>query len=701
MTKFHVRPCGGTLSWRLGLIAVTAALTALGSIGAAAAQPPLLEERVVAALAGELSGAGAKRTVQELSLHHRQRGSRGFRAAAEVIRGKLAAYGLEGVEVLEFPADGEVFYGTQRSRPAWDADFAELWELAAPEEAGSEWRPAARIASWHDRPITLAQDSAGGDVEADLVDVGEGTSAADYEGKDVAGKLVLAASQPGVAARLAVARFGAAGIVSYAQNQRSAWWRQDETLVRWGHMGTFPKPETFGFMVSLKQARSWRERLARGETVRLRARVEAGQHPGSYSIVTAVIPGGDPGVAGEEIVFSCHLDHQRPGANDNASGCATILEVARGLHQLIREGEIPPPRRTVRFIWPPEIEGTMAYVEGRRDLAARARAVVHMDMVGGDAAITKAVFHVTRTPASLPSITDDVAAAFGRFVNAQSDAYAGTGRADYPLADPEGGKEPLLAEIARFSMGSDHQIWSHGSYRVPAIYLNDWPDRYIHTHADSVANIDATKLLRAAFIGAASGYYLASLEADGVPDLWQVMRRHALERLAVVQARSDELDGAEAANLLAFHFAQQRRAFASIVAFAEIPEDVRREAGTFFDRLEGLATPTPGRPSRPDGLATVYRRAEPRGPLWVFGYSYFDDRAATLGLERPALLGFQGRWGSGSEYAYEALNLIDGERTVSGVRDDLAAIYGSIPVEVVAEYLRALEQIGILEPATN
>ena len=54
-------------------------------------------------------------------------------------------------------------------------------------------------------------------------------------------------------------------------------------------------------------------------------------------------------------------------------------------------------------------------------------------------------------------------------------------------------------------------------------------------------------------------------------------------------------------------------------------------------------------------------------------------------------------WGSGSEVAYEALNLIDGERTVGEVRDDLSAIYGPVPTGTVAEYLRALERIGILE----
>jgi len=37
-------------------------------------------------------------------------------------------------------------------------------------------------------------------------------------------------------------------------------------------------------------------------------------------VVTATIPGADPKLKEEEIAFSCHLDHQRPGANDNASG---------------------------------------------------------------------------------------------------------------------------------------------------------------------------------------------------------------------------------------------------------------------------------------------------------------------------------------------------------------------------------------------
>jgi hypothetical protein len=404
----------------------------VGAAEGAAQEPPLLPQAVIAALAEELSGSTAKHTLGELTLHHRQRGSRGYRAAAEAIRDRARAYGLEEVEIISLPADGEVFYGTQRSRPAWDADFAELRELSL---SGDEWHPAKIIASYSTRPITLAQDSFGGEATADLVDIAAGTAATDYEGKEVRGKLVLTSSQPGAVVELAVVRHGAVGIVSYAQNQKTAWWGEDENQVRWGHLGSFPEVETFAFMVSLKQARAWQQTLAGGGRVRLQAQVEAGQHAGSYDIPTAVIRGADPVVGSQEIVYSCHLDHQRPGANDNASGCAAILEVARSLDKLIADGRIERPHRTIRFVWPAEIEGTIALLNARPDLAERTLAVIHMDMVGGDAAITKAVFHITRSPRSMPSFINDVAEEIGRFVNEQSDRFAGSGRADYPLAD--------------------------------------------------------------------------------------------------------------------------------------------------------------------------------------------------------------------------------------------------------------------------
>ena len=101
------------------------------------------------------------------------------------------------MDIISLPADGKIFYGTQRSRPAWNASFAELWEQ---KQEGGRWRDVERVASWADQPITLAQDSVSGRAEAELVDVGAGTSAADYAGKEVRGKLVLVSGQPEAAA---------------------------------------------------------------------------------------------------------------------------------------------------------------------------------------------------------------------------------------------------------------------------------------------------------------------------------------------------------------------------------------------------------------------------------------------------------------------------------------------------------------------
>jgi hypothetical protein len=60
--------------------------------GAAWAQkPPLLQEKEVAALANELSGETAKKNLEGITKFHRQRGSRGFHSAAEVVAERLRA----------------------------------------------------------------------------------------------------------------------------------------------------------------------------------------------------------------------------------------------------------------------------------------------------------------------------------------------------------------------------------------------------------------------------------------------------------------------------------------------------------------------------------------------------------------------------------------------------------------------------------
>lgn len=678
---------------------VAAVLCLLLSVNSVFASATLLPDPIIAALAQEISGETAKRNLEYLARHHRMRGSRGFRAAADHIVEQLRAYGLSDARVEEFPADGKRFYGTQKSRQPWDVEFAELWEL---RESKGQWVPNVKLASWDATPISVAQDSESGEATADLVDIGAGTSERDYTGKDLRGKLVLTSSQPGAVVPLAVKRFGAAGIVSYAQNQRTAWYGEDENLVRWGHLDTFSPNPTFAFMISLKQARSFQSRLARGEKIRLHASVKAGKHAGSYDVVTATIPGSDPNLRNEEIVFSCHLDHQRPGANDNASGSVAILEVARTFSKLIREGKIAASARTIRFIWPPEIEGTITYLNARPEIAARMKAVIHMDMVGGGPE-TKAIFHVTRGPKSLPSFVNDVAEHFGEFVNEQSADFAAGQSAAFPLVAPEGGKEPLLAEMAPFSLGSDHQVYADSSFGIPAIYLNDWPDRYIHTNFDTPANVDPTKLKRAAFIGAASALFLANANPSNAPDIVRLLQVHSLRRTATMLAWRNTLPSAEGVNLTDHHLRYESAVVDSMERFFRVPTETRASANTFLMNLGRQIEPVNAiRSAGPagvvypnDALVVFRRRAELKGPMSAFGYDYFDDHYR--GATPPALMTYRGLRGSGGDYTYEVLNLVNGRRTVREIYEAVSATYGPVGLDLVIEYLKALESIRVIE----
>ncbi len=50
----------------------------------------------------------------------------------------------------------------------------------------------------------------------------------------------------------------------------------------------------------------------------------------------------------------------------------------------------------------------------------------------------------------------------------------------------------------------------------------------------------------------------------------------------------------------------------------------------------------------------------------------------------------------GALYAYEIVNFVDGKRSVGEIRDAVAAEYGPIPLDVVADYLKACEEAKIV-----
>ena len=445
---------------------------------------PALSSSQVRAMIDRASGERAMNDVRRLALLHRWFVSPGYDEAAAYIMAEARKIGLEGVGLEKFPSDGKIHYATSLSLPRWSVDSAEL-RCVSPE--------AKRLVSWAEMPTALASNSRSAAVEAELVDVGEGVSPSDYEGKDVAGKLVLASSPQGkgridLVSRLAVLERGAAGVVSY----RSYYLDDFPDLVTWDHLFTLEKngrTSTFGFCVSKRVGRELQRLLGEGRKVVLRADIKADLSPGEYGIVEGSIPGTE--FPGQEVWFIAHLDHASPGANDNASGSAAILECARAFQDLIRSGVLPKPRRTLRFFWVPEVYGTYAYIVSHPERVRKAVAVINMDMVGENQALCGSTFQATRTPDSVPSFLNDLLSGGLDLLLGGPLLPGHETLGSFAITSPTGTRDPWHAGLVPFSGGSDHEVFMGGGLQVPATMFGSWP--IISTTRTRTLPISATR----------------------------------------------------------------------------------------------------------------------------------------------------------------------------------------------------------------
>jgi len=654
----------------------------------------LLDRSVLRALDEELSGVAAKDHVARLALLHRVPASPGFHEAIEYVRGRARAIGLSDVHVETFPGDGTTWFGTLHGNRGWRVDKGVLDEVSP--------RPG-RITSTDDVALAVADNSESADVTAEIVDVDSGGQAADYQGKDVRGRLVLCDATPSVCHREAVEGRGAAGLISYASNQVSAWWRDDQDLVRWGHLDARGRHNAFAIMVSVREARALQGRLARGERIRLHAFVRAASDDASpYETLVATLPGTDP--ARGEIVFSCHLDHEKPGANDSASGCAAILEIARTLKTLVDARRIPPPARTLRFVWPSEMTGTIAWLVAHPEIASRIKAAVHLDMVGGDPFVTKSVLHVTRSPWSIATVTDDVEEVFGRYVIAGAQRAAGEGDMARAVRSPGGSRDALWADVTPYESGSDHWIYQEGAFAIPAVYLRDHPDVYIHTTRDVPDNIEPTKIKRSAFIAAATGYYLATMPDHGAW-LLRLSQANAYERLAEDGRRAAALaaagNSAAATNLVTQGLRREQRRLRSLSRFVDLDGELHLGSRMVEALVEDLAAAGKGilssiptsqadlraAPVPADGRVPV-RNPDVKGPLAPDG-DWVKERAGASAADIAIA-----RLPDSGDVTYEIVNFMDGTRSVSEICDAVSAEFEPIDPLAVSEYIDVLARAG-------
>ncbi len=565
---------------------------------------------LLTAVRAEASGARALETIRALGHFHRIQASPGYDAAAAWMADAIVDAGLEPV-IERVPGDG-------RTR-ALGILLPRGWVL---EHGHASLRAAGGrelLCDAEAEPLAVIQRSAplAGVFPLVAVPAGGGT-AADYAGVDVRGKIVLTDAPVHAVLAHAVIERGAAGILTYGRRLfppvRAA--HDDEDALPYTSFWWTPAmPRGAGFVVSPATGRRLAAQLAAGQALELEADLASREYDTRIPLLSASIPGR----GAEEILLLAHLCHPQPGANDNASGAAALLEAARVLEALRRSGAWTPGERGVRFLWMPELCGTAAWLGLDRERARRTVAALNLDMVGADQMQCGSTLLVEDPPCFNASFAEALLRAIRRDAQDWITSYAGPGHFSMMR----------LGEVP-YGGGSDHAVLGDPLVGVPCPMLIQWPDRYYHSSHDTPDRCDPDSLALAVRCAATYAGALAALDAGGVPDLVERVGRDARRRVLEAAGRDAAPHGVTRAMVAG------RAALASLARLADEPARIAAALARFDEFCAAEGAPPP--PPPPRGLraeatpaAACFRRRV-AGPLEFLnhllpGYDALDAEA--------------------------------------------------------------------------
>jgi len=667
---------------------------------------------IVKAVTEEYSGLRAKDYVAEIIQYHRIQASPGYRAAAQRCRERLTGFGV-AAEVLSFPVTEDTRYWGIPMFQEWDCSEATL-HLVDPAEK------ARKLADYSEVKCSLIQRSIAVDErEFEVVLLEDGEDESEYQGLDLQDKVVLTKGDLDRVHELAVDRLGAAGILfdgmgdmppvrqridmANVRQYKSFWWRQPD------------QKKCFGFVLSPRSGDELRAlikaRAREGQAaVRVRAKVASRLYDGHIEVVSGLIAGQTD----EEVLVVAHLCHPQPSANDNASGSAAVLELARTLQHLIDSEMLPQPRRSIRVLLVPEMTGTYAYLATREDQLPRIVAGINLDVVGENQELCGGVFVVEHTPAAHPSFTGDLLERLRQeWIHGAPNPAA---TASYPL---------FRYTATPFSGGSDHYILSDPAVGIPTPMLIQWPDKYWHTSEDTLDKVDPQMLGVVGGLAASYAYFVANAGPREVrwlglevvarfrARLAQTVQEALTDALATEQP--DELAAARAKlkRKVQFMADRQREAVGSLSRLADGQErlinDLRVEvdsaAHSAWERthkvlqehaphlgLEALPALAPQRDEWEQRAQKMVPGRVYRGPVTPIFYMHRLSQA-----DREEAYG----WLKEHQRAYHAASVlanywVDGKRTVADIADLVEMETGQRNVELLVKHFDLLGELGLM-----
>jgi hypothetical protein len=491
--------------------------------------PPLppAAERAYGAVSTRFDRAAAMDIVRFMQQYWRLAGNPGYNASLDAIRERLAAVGSPlTIRVDEYP----------NPQPGWDYTVGTVSIVGDSVPVLSKGRDRVPLA------INSFSTVPGG-VRLRVIDVGRGT-AADYQGKDVKGAVVLGDASLGALWREAVRTRGAAGVIStdIARYIRpadpEAMTDEQKDVLQWGSVPYDEKLNAFGFKASWRAANRIREALAKHPTLEVQVEVQSTFHPGPNRSLIAEIPGRTK--PHERIVIVAHL--QEPGANDNASGCATLFSLARALSEAITKGELPPPDRTLTFMWVDEIRGSRQWITARSDEAKGVQYMFSMDMTGEDTSKTGGTFLIEKQadPSAVWPRPSDPHSEWGASpVKAETLKGSLLNDVHLAVARRRARDTGWVVKTNPYEGGSDHTVFA--SAGVPSLLNWHFTDRYYHTNQDTTDKVSDREMENVGITVATSAFVLASANEEDALATVDLLERAARARLALERRQGSDI----------------------------------------------------------------------------------------------------------------------------------------------------------------
>jgi hypothetical protein len=670
----------------------------------------VVDKKLLKSIQNEVSGERAWDMVSRISRYHRIRGGgegSDYNKCVEWLAKELKQMGIKDVTVYKYRADGQTKSYLWNSLMGWRVKEAELWLLEPTKTL---------ISRYSDQAVSLMPYSQGGTTEAEVIFVGQGKSDKDYEGLDVKGKIVFARGGGGATVhRMAVLKRGALGVVVGPSDREERDKYVD--LIEVNRLA--PSAEEvantrFGFSLSRRQERELLSLIQSGKKVKMKAVVDADLFDGNMPVLEAVLPGIE--FPTQEIIIMGHLDHYKPGATDNASGSAGMMEMVKSVCNLIDRGEIPPLRRTLRFLWVPEMHGTIPYLAQHQDIGERGIAGLNLDMIGEDYSLCESTFNFTRSPYSVPGYINDLCLSLLGWMEGPE------------FFSPRGTRYRFNPRVRNYSGGSDHVMFNDSFFSIPTPMLGHG-DVFHHTNMDSPDKCDPTELKRITCLALAACLYLANANDADAFKLAQEVYNQACVRLSQrtyqsIRLFQDIVLTSETKSSIPI-------LFANVLKYPGIQADIEatnvletRElcvnSGT-KEKIEMLARRLKNRTKlEEDELTALYsifysqsgmNEVESRpNDLHKKASSIKPKRLFKGPLPRnilqERLIAEDSRWyetnsdkaglNSGSKM-YEIVNLMDGKRTVFDIRHIVSCEFGETDVEFVLHFVQDLHKIGLIE----